>query len=217
MAIASPDVIDWVKANGADILLEVIGHNDLKKCLTKRDVEGCLWTLVNVASHVLVVGKLPAVSKAIARVVGGITKFFEESAKGKRVLERYRALLDRLKKGPEAPGCPIAGPGPLSPFAFGSPAKSSANDIPKDCNLPPGMKKVPRLDLRAIKDIRATHFPGGSAVDETKGLFKDTITNTDLQTIFEKGLKDPGDWTENDHGYYEKSFSHTGVVSPPRT
>ncbi|WP_251056091.1 hypothetical protein [Streptomyces sp. ISL-94] len=213
MAIASQDVIDWVKANGADILLEVIGVNDLKRCLTKGDVEGCLWTLVNVASIVLVVGKLPAVSKAIARVVAGVTKFFEESAKGKRVLERYRNLIEKLKKNPEhKPGCPTV-PGPTAVSAYkasASPQRALSNLDPKECNLPKGVH-MPELDERAIDEIRKYHVPGGTGVDASKGLFKPEITDAQLQEIFEVGMKDAAEFTQNARGYYEKTFSRTGV------
>ncbi|MFD0376946.1 hypothetical protein [Streptomyces sp. NPDC127112] len=216
MAIAGQDVIDWVKANGAEILLEVIGYTDLKKCLTKRDVEGCLWTLVNVASIVLVVGKLPAVSKAIARVTAGVAKFFEESAKGKKILERYRSLLEKLKRDPAnqpKPPC-VTVPNPVS-GAKGVAAPTSVKQAaagldPNQCKLPKGVM-MPELDKRALKDMREYHFPGGGQVDRTKGLFKPNVTDSDLEKIFEEGMKHPNPFEENADFYFEKTFAYSGV------
>ncbi|MFD8572704.1 hypothetical protein [Streptomyces sp. NPDC059639] len=102
----SMTVVEWLKANGADILLELIGVNDLKRCFGQGDVESCLWTLVNVASLVAVVGKFPAVSKAIARVTSGIAKFFEKAEQGKKTLDRLRKLIEQVRKtGNRVPFC----------------------------------------------------------------------------------------------------------------
>jgi hypothetical protein len=106
LAAVSMTVVDWVKANGADILLELIGVNDLKRCFGEGDVESCLWSLVNVASLVVVVGKFPAVSKAIATVTSGIAKFFDKAEWGKRTLDRLRKLIEEVRKaGHKAPVC----------------------------------------------------------------------------------------------------------------
>ncbi|MFJ7961643.1 hypothetical protein ACIQ62_35665, partial [Streptomyces sp. NPDC096319] len=100
-AAVSQTVVDWIKANGVDILLELIGVNDLKRCFGEGDVESCLWTLVNVGSLVLVVGKLPAVAKAIAVVVSGVSKFFAKAKWGKTTIERLRKVIENFKKKPE--------------------------------------------------------------------------------------------------------------------
>jgi hypothetical protein len=105
LADAGKTILQWIKENGVEVLLDVIGYTDLKNCFTTGDVEACLWTLVNVASLVAVAGKLPAVSKAIVRVGEGITKFLEASAAGKRTLDRLRKIIERVKKA-RKPRCP---------------------------------------------------------------------------------------------------------------
>ena len=50
------------------------------------------------------------------------------------------------------------------------------------------------LSLQAISNIRDYHFPGGSHVDDTKGLFLPKITNRDLGNILDTGLQDSGPW-----------------------
>jgi hypothetical protein len=68
-----------------------------------------------------------------------------------------------------------------------------------------------QLDLRAIQDIRDTHFPGGSKVDSSKGLFLSTVTNRDLAKVLDTGLQDSGSWALNENNYYEKTFPYSGV------
>ncbi|GGR93078.1 hypothetical protein GCM10010269_35140 [Streptomyces humidus] len=104
-ALASLDVIDWVKQNGADILLEFIGEKDLKRCLGSGDVVSCLWTLVNAAGLVLAVGKIPALGKAIAKVGSGIAKFLDDTVQAKHTLDRLRKLLEILRKGQAPAQC----------------------------------------------------------------------------------------------------------------
>ncbi|GAV45219.1 hypothetical protein [Streptomyces acidiscabies] len=104
-ALASLDVIDWVKQNGADILLEFIGEKDLKRCLGSGDVESCLWTIVNGLGLVFAVGKIPQLSKAIVKVSSGIAKFLDDVVQAKHTLDRLRKLLETLKKGQTVAQC----------------------------------------------------------------------------------------------------------------
>ncbi|MFI7021017.1 hypothetical protein [Streptomyces sp. NPDC050164] len=123
------DVIDWVIANGGQILLDELGYNDAKKCFTKRDVESCPWTLANVILVGAAVTKIPAVAKAIYRVSNGIHSFWEGLDKAKDTLDRLRTVLDRVKKGHSAEAClvPIAEGAATQRAAFhGASAKTEA-------------------------------------------------------------------------------------------
>ncbi|GAA2132376.1 hypothetical protein GCM10009760_07350 [Kitasatospora kazusensis] len=102
---AGRDVLQWVQANGGQILLDVLGVTDAKKCFADADIEGCLWTALNVASLVAVVGKAPAVAKAVVRISEGLAKFFEECELAKRTLDRLRKLIEDARK---VPSCPLA-------------------------------------------------------------------------------------------------------------
>ncbi|MFG3476610.1 hypothetical protein ACGF3K_15275 [Streptomyces sp. NPDC047980] len=113
------DVIDWVIANGGQILLDELGYTDAKKCFAQRDVESCLWTLVNVILVGAAVTKIPAVAKAIYRVSSGIHSFWEGLDKAKDTLDRLRTVLDRVKKGQSAVAC-------LVPIAEGAAARRAA-------------------------------------------------------------------------------------------
>ncbi|MBT2411791.1 hypothetical protein J7I94_14645 [Streptomyces sp. ISL-12] len=102
-ATLAKDVIDWVKENGGEILLDVIGVNDARKCFSAPDVESCLWTLIDAASLLVVIGKLPAVSKAVVTVGTGIGKFFEANARAKRLMERLRTVIKEAREKPKPP------------------------------------------------------------------------------------------------------------------
>ncbi|MGW3448651.1 polymorphic toxin-type HINT domain-containing protein [Streptomyces sp. NPDC001076] len=100
MAAGNQDVLDWVKANGGAILLDLLGVTDAKKCFSDPDVESCLWTLVNAISVVTLIGKAPAVAAAIVRVSTGIAKFFEGAAKARKTMKALKVIIDaRLAKG----------------------------------------------------------------------------------------------------------------------
>lgn len=99
MALSNEDVLDWVKQNGGQILLDVLGVSDAEKCFSSGDVESCLWTAVNVAALIEVAGKIPAVSRAIIRITEGITKFLEEVRLARLTIDRLREIIDAAKVG----------------------------------------------------------------------------------------------------------------------
>ncbi|MGK4579143.1 LamG domain-containing protein [Kitasatospora sp. HPMI-4] len=127
-AEAGKSVLDWVVENGGQILLDVLGVTDAKKCFTDPDVESCLWTALNIASLVAVAGKLPAVSKAVIRISEGIGKFIEESEMAKRALDRLREIITE--------------------------ARQAANEA---CDLAPVPAVAGRANLRAVPGVAAAH------------------------------------------------------------
>ncbi|MFD5408512.1 hypothetical protein [Streptomyces nojiriensis] len=105
--LAGQDVLNWVIENGGQILLDELGYTDAKKCFGQRDVESCLWTLVNVVMVGVAVSKIPAVAKVIYRVGKGVNAFLDGMDRARFTLERLRKLLDTLKKGQPAVECLI--------------------------------------------------------------------------------------------------------------
>ncbi|MEV8331216.1 hypothetical protein OG275_00305 [Streptomyces niveus] len=212
--LAAVHVIDWIKENGGDILLEVFGIDNMVNCVSTRDIETCLWALFDLASVAIGILKAPKVIKAIDNVAGGIDAFYESSKTAKRAVERYRDLIARLKKEKEHPS---PNPPCTEPLSVGAAATArtvqaaSAEKNPCNWKLPPGVG-VPVLDEWAITGIRGSHFPGGSKVDSSKGLFKGTVTNEDLQKIFEAGMEDAAPFKANKDFYYEKEFNYSDVV-----
>lgn len=145
--LASMNLLDWVKQNGGEILLDYIGWTDLKNCLTKGDVESCLWTLVNAIGAAVPLTKIPALGKAIVRVSSGVVGFFEKSAKAKKTLDKLRKLAEKAKKEPDLPACvrkksaKAAAFSGAASFATASMAVSEAaasgDDGPDMCDLDP--------------------------------------------------------------------------------
>jgi hypothetical protein len=112
-AAVAATIVDWVKANSADVLLEVIGVNNVKRCAGQGDIESCLWAVVDIGTLLTVVGKLPRVAAAIATVVSGIHKFFEAAEWGKRTLTWLRTVIEKARKvGHKLPVCLAKGLGP---------------------------------------------------------------------------------------------------------
>ncbi|MGW3653126.1 hypothetical protein [Streptomyces sp. NPDC000878] len=143
LALASLNLLDWVKQNGGQILLDEIGWTDLKNCLTKGDVEACLWTLAKAVPA----NKILGVGKAIVRIASGVIGFFEKSARAKKTLDKLRKLAEKAKKEPDLPACKkksvksaasVKNTGTVRTAAFvtaPSAATASDDDEPIDLNV----------------------------------------------------------------------------------
>lgn len=80
-----------------------------------------------------------------------------------------------------------------------------------NANLPPGYVDDIELDEAAIEDIHDFHFQGGINQDNTKGLFLPTVTDSELESIFERGLLDTSEWTQSGTGNWKRTFPYAGV------
>ncbi|ARQ71957.1 hypothetical protein CAG99_26785 [Streptomyces marincola] len=100
LAQANADVIDFVIDLGAEVLLEVVGVNDLRRCFGDGDIESCLWSLVDVASLIVAVGKLPDVSRAIVRVATEVPGFFSAVDRAKERVEQLRRVVEAARWAP---------------------------------------------------------------------------------------------------------------------
>jgi chemotaxis protein histidine kinase CheA len=108
-ADANKTVAQWLVDNGAEILMTLLGVDDIVNCVKTGDVGSCIWALVDVGSFFVAVGKLPAISKAILKVVNGIRKFFDEASKARKVLERTAKIIEdaRAAKRPKIEVCEL--------------------------------------------------------------------------------------------------------------
>ena len=162
MAAGNQSVLDWVKANGGDILLKLLGVDDAKKCFSDPDVESCLWTAVNAVSLATLIGKAPAVATAIVRVTSGLAKFFEGASKARTTLKGLRAIIDaRLARGVSFCVKHSFVPGTMVKMADGS-VRAIENVTAGDrvLNAEPGDTTVQRHDVvlthRTTTDTRFT-------------------------------------------------------------
>jgi hypothetical protein len=99
LAAAKNGIIDFLKANGAEIILEVIGWNDLKACFSEGDLEACLWT----AASLIPWTKLGPVAKAFFKVVTKIGDYLRTSARAQRTVEKIKDLLKIGQKACKVP------------------------------------------------------------------------------------------------------------------
>jgi hypothetical protein len=103
-------------------------------------------------------------------------------------------------------GCIIEGPVLTckTSVVAGTAAKWNIN-LPKDVPMPV-------LTPESIATIRQTHFKDGSKVDPSKGLFLPHITDAQLETIFENGLKSSVAWGDaSKPAYTLKRFPQSEV------
>ncbi|WP_030196339.1 polymorphic toxin type 27 domain-containing protein [Streptomyces sp. NRRL S-87] len=94
-ALAQLDLLDYLKSNGAEILVELF-LEDIKACIDDPDIPTCLWAVVqNIgpAKAAKILGKLPRVAKAIA----GINAFLDKTADARKQLKKYEEALGKIK------------------------------------------------------------------------------------------------------------------------
>ncbi|WP_371676613.1 hypothetical protein [Streptomyces sp. NBC_01276] len=92
LAAANMDVIDWVIENGGQILLDVLGITDARKCFSTLDVESCLWTALNVVLIGASVLKIPQLAVAVAKIATGLGKFFATTEAAAQTLARLKPI-----------------------------------------------------------------------------------------------------------------------------
>ncbi|MEU9983580.1 hypothetical protein [Streptomyces sp. NPDC050856] len=167
-AAVALSVLDWVKANGADILIAMLGADNIKACFATREIESCLWALFDVASALIPVKKIGDVIEAIYTVVTRISKFFDAAEVGARSLKRLNALVEKVrKKGPSAPFCPsVAKPKSVAksamqtaPGAAGARVALAADDpVKPPCLTKIGTNKNWKAHWQSKKSIMEAHL-----------------------------------------------------------
>ncbi|MFF1512160.1 hypothetical protein ACFVYX_32820, partial [Streptomyces sp. NPDC058326] len=118
--LASGDIVEWVKANGGAILLELFGVANIKECLSTWDFEACVWALVDVAGYLVPVLKIPAVAKALYRIGMALDTFFDASKFAKQLMDKYQGLLNMVRKSPVCLVKPKSGTSSTASYGSGS-------------------------------------------------------------------------------------------------
>ncbi|MEU7511454.1 hypothetical protein AB0B13_05520 [Streptomyces sp. NPDC042898] len=117
--LAGGDIVEWVKANGGAILLELFGLANIKECLSTWDFEACVWALVDVAGYLVPVLKIPAVAKALYRIGMALDKFFDAAKYAKKLIEKYQRFLKKVKDSPVCLVKPKAGASGVASYGGG--------------------------------------------------------------------------------------------------
>ncbi|TRV78544.1 hypothetical protein FKN01_12660 [Streptomyces sp. 130] len=104
----SVDLVAWTKANGGQILFDRLDPAEVKACLPRYDAEGCLWDLVDIASSVAVVGRIPALAAAVEKVSDGVRQIFVDADDALRRLTELTAVISDVRSTPRLNQC-VAG------------------------------------------------------------------------------------------------------------
>ena len=164
------DVLAFLAEVGANVLLELLGVNDAIRCFGQGDIESCLWTVVNVASFLVILVKAVPVGKAIIAVVTNIGKYFAKSERLRNMKNKLKELLERLRHRV----CPIplaaaehqaAADPPCMPGAKGtehtSKTRFERGEIRLDSENPaPGVRPGRiHIQVKSIKDSNGHEIP----------------------------------------------------------
>ncbi|MGW1719027.1 polymorphic toxin type 27 domain-containing protein [Streptomyces sp. NPDC002156] len=105
LAAVSVNVVEWTAANGGQILLDQLGTAKVKACLAETNVENCLWSLVDIPSSAVIVGRIPALAEAIEKVSTGIRQVFADADRAVRKLNELTEVIRKVRSTPRLDRC----------------------------------------------------------------------------------------------------------------
>ncbi|MEV7784062.1 polymorphic toxin type 27 domain-containing protein [Streptomyces sp. NPDC088106] len=108
LAAVSVDVVVWTAANGGQILLDRLGATEVKHCLAVDGTESCLWSLVDIPSSAVIVGRIPALAEAIDKVGTGIRQVFLDAYTAQGKLNELTQVISDWRSTPRLEQC-VAG------------------------------------------------------------------------------------------------------------
>ncbi|MEU9981475.1 polymorphic toxin-type HINT domain-containing protein [Streptomyces sp. NPDC050856] len=100
--LADKDILDFLLENGGQILVDLL-FEDIKKCFVEGDVESCFWAAIGAlpwGKALTVIKKMPDITKAITRIVGGIDDFLDNSAAAKKLIAKGQEALEKFRRTP---------------------------------------------------------------------------------------------------------------------
>ncbi|ADI07113.1 hypothetical protein SBI_03992 [Streptomyces bingchenggensis BCW-1] len=92
------DLVGWLKQNGGEILLDVLGVKDIEKCFTDGDVVSCLSTAANFSSVITAFWKAHKLVEAVKDIGKKLPEYRSRAERAQTVLLQARALLDKNTK-----------------------------------------------------------------------------------------------------------------------
>ncbi|MFB7591059.1 polymorphic toxin type 27 domain-containing protein [Streptomyces sp. NPDC056169] len=105
LAAVSVNVVEWATANGGQILFEQLDPAKVKECLASKDVDDCLWALVDIPSSAVIVGRIPALAQAIEKVSDGMRTIFRDADNALRRLNELTAVIRDVRGTPRLNRC----------------------------------------------------------------------------------------------------------------
>ncbi|MFF0148708.1 DNA/RNA non-specific endonuclease [Amycolatopsis sulphurea] len=98
-AKANAGLMGFITEQGGQVLLDLIGYTDAKKCFTEGDFISCIMTVVNalpLAKFVSVLSKIPDAVSATVRIVKGIRSFKDAIVTARRITTNLRNYVRQL-------------------------------------------------------------------------------------------------------------------------
>ncbi|WP_233448121.1 Tox-REase-5 domain-containing protein [Streptomyces venezuelae] len=105
LAAVSVNVVEWATAHGGQILFEQLDAAKVKECLAGKDVDDCLWALVDIPSASVIVGRVPALAQAIEKVSDGMRTIFNDADNALRRLNELTAVIRDVRSTPRLNRC----------------------------------------------------------------------------------------------------------------
>ncbi|MFD5937270.1 polymorphic toxin-type HINT domain-containing protein, partial [Streptomyces sp. NPDC060333] len=200
--------LDFLVENGGQIIVDLL-FEDIKNCFEKPNFEDCFWAAVGAlpwGKALKIIKEMPAIAKALKRIVTGLNDFLDKSAEAKKLMAKGEEVLEKLRK--KNPPCMT---GKKHSFAPGTPVL-----------MADGTNK-PIQDIRVGEQVLATDPETGKTAgravthlivgegdknlreltidtDGTAGQATGTITATDIHPF----------WVENRHTWVDAADLKTG-------
>ncbi|MGK5678142.1 DNA/RNA non-specific endonuclease [Actinoplanes sp. URMC 104] len=93
------NILDFIKANAGDLVLSLLGLDDIKGCFVDGNISACLWTLVNFIPVGKLLGSGAKLVKQLAELLPKAKKFIEGIKAAKNKLADLKLLARRGCKG----------------------------------------------------------------------------------------------------------------------
>ncbi len=100
-AKANAGLMGFITEQGGQVLLDLIGYTDAKKCFTEGDFIACIMTVVNALplfKFISVLSKIPDAISATVRIVKGIRSFKDAVVAARRITTNLRNYVRGLIK-----------------------------------------------------------------------------------------------------------------------
>ncbi|ONI83077.1 hypothetical protein ALI144C_17510 [Actinosynnema sp. ALI-1.44] len=107
---ANKDLKKFIIDEGGQLLLDLIGYEDAKKCFTEGDFISCVLTVINalpILKLARFITQIPDAVKATVRIVKGIRTFKDVKLAARRIVNELRDLIKQIKdcKGSRGASC----------------------------------------------------------------------------------------------------------------
>ncbi|MFF3432007.1 polymorphic toxin-type HINT domain-containing protein [Streptomyces sp. NPDC002602] len=200
--------LDFLVENGGQIIVDLL-FEDIEKCFEKPNFEDCFWAAVGAlpwGKALKIIKEMPAIAKALKRIVTGLNDFLDKSAEAKKLLAKGEEVLEKLRK--KNPPCV---PGKKHSFAPGTPVRMADGTNKPIQDIQVGEQVLatdPETGTTAGRAV--THLIVGEGdknlreltvdTDGEAGQATGTITATDIHPF----------WVENRHTWVNAADLKTG-------